>query len=92
MHKQTKGQAVRALLILLMSQVALAQTVITNDGDYIEVPPGKDVVFIKAGLPKQCAVICTSPVMHPEIEPQVVECEDGVLVISPSVCTPKDED
>ncbi len=82
----------RVLLMLLMSQAALAQTLITSEGDYIQVPDGKQVVFIKAGLPEQCAVICTSPVMHPVIEPQAVECEDGVLVISPAVCTRKDDD
>lgn len=82
----------RLLLIALLSATATAQTVVTTDGDYIEVPADKDVVFIAKGLPKQCAVICTSTVTHPEPEPQVVECGDGGLVISPSVCTPKDDD
>ena len=82
---------VKWILPLLMAATATAQTVVTSDGDYIDVPADKDVVFIAKGLPKQCAVICTSKVMHPEPEPQEVKCGDGGLVISPSVCDPGDD-
>ena len=64
---------------------------ITSNGDWIEVPPGKRAVFIKDTLPTEhCAVICTAPVMEPvvqvTVDPDVVYCGEDVLVISPAVC------
>ena len=81
----------RLLILLLISQMAMSQTLITQDGDYIEVPEGKRAVFINKEMPlEHCAVICTSPVEEPVVEPTEPDCcPAGELCFSPSVsCDP----
>ena len=80
-----------AILGISASATALSQTLITSDGGYIEVPPGKRAVFIKKEMPvEHCVVICTAPVMEPvvaaDVYDSVVYCDEDVLVVSPSVC------
>ena len=82
----------RLLILLLISQMAMSQTLITQDGDYIEVPEGKRAVFIKKEMPlEHCGVICTSPVEEPTPkDTDVVYCdEEQGLVVSPSYCVPR---
>ena len=80
------------LLALLIAAPAMSQSVIMDDGDWVDVPDGKQVVFIPKDLPQQCHVVCKAEVMYPQVPPtEIIDIEycdqDGGLVVSPSVCT-----
>lgn len=77
----------RLLLLILLATPAMAQMVVTDDGDWHLVPEGKQVVYIPDGLPLQCEVTCTAEVEYPGKLPPEEEdcCPIGELCVSPSI-------
>lgn len=76
-------------ILLALALPAFAGDVIVNDEGYHEGNELQRAVFVPIFLPED--MVCSQPVtfVRPVLkEPEPEECEDGVLVISPSTCTP----
>ena len=94
-------QLVLAVVILLcvgvLANEAFSQHIVTESNDWIEIPEGKQAVFIPEYMKgPQCTVVCRDDVMFPDVvnpdvtEPPVTAPIPGedILSLSPSNCTP----
>lgn len=85
----------KGVILILLAAFAVssfAGDVIVNDEGYHEGNELQRAVFVPIFLPED--MVCSQPVtfVRPVLkEPEPEECEDGVLVISPSTCTPGEE-
>ena len=77
------------LIPLLFAMPLYASEYYDDEGNHVEVPEDKQVVFIPKDLPQQCHVVCEAEVVYPGVETQETPegdcCPIGDLCVSPSV-------